>query len=422
MGALILGFASAAAALAPRSVSFQGVALAPDGSPLDGTRNVVIRIYDDPLSASPSDLIYAENHPGTAFVDGVFNVAIGRGTSPSDALSPLDFFDPELQSSRWLEVEIAGEILAPRTQLQSVPYALTCDIASSLEGARLEDLTQGVTAGAGLGGGGTGENVSLFVDFTQTQQRISGSCPAGSSIRQINSDGSVACQGAGPGDITGVLAGSGLSGGGASGDVTLALAANGVSSASIADGSITNADVAAETITAANLAPNSVGTSEITDFSIGSRDVAIGSLNALHLALDSVSSLNLIDEAGADFSDGNQFLSLNSTATNVRSVTIDAPGDGIVIAMASGSFQFALAQIREYARCSLTMGSTIDTTHLFEVQGGLPGDFDKVPFSAIRGFNVSDGPNTFNLVCEEVAGIVDVVDSTIAALFVPTQY
>lgn len=80
------------------------------------------------------------------------------------------------------------------------------------------DITA-VTTGSGLTGGNTTGAIALGVDTSYLQRRVVGTCPLDQAIRVVNVDGSVSCSAAG--DITGVLTGSGLTGGSDSGTVTI---------------------------------------------------------------------------------------------------------------------------------------------------------------------------------------------------------
>jgi endosialidase-like protein len=86
------------------------------------------------------------------------------------------------------------------------------------------DITD-VTASTGLSGGGTSGAVTLSVNTAVIQNRVTGTCASGNYVRAIAADGTVTCGADADtnsgGDITGVTAGSGLSGGGSSGAVTL---------------------------------------------------------------------------------------------------------------------------------------------------------------------------------------------------------
>src|SRR2546425_3639006 len=71
------------------------------------------------------------------------------------------------------------------------------------------------------------------------QLRVTGGCAVGSSIRQINLDGTIVCQSA----VTSVGTASGLTGGPITTSGTISIAPGGVTSAHIADGTVAAVDV-----------------------------------------------------------------------------------------------------------------------------------------------------------------------------------
>jgi hypothetical protein len=128
-----LGFALACgavlAAAPPALVNYQGVLRDAAGVPIDGTRDMVLRLYDAPAGGNE---VVVDEHlasgTGSVVVDGgLFNVAIGGGDVADGAgpgtYSTLGQVFRRLKSV-YLEIQVAGEVLVPRIRVLSAAYAL----------------------------------------------------------------------------------------------------------------------------------------------------------------------------------------------------------------------------------------------------------------------------------------------------------
>ena len=72
-------------------------------------------------------------------------------------------------------------------------------------------LITGITAGSGLSGGGKSGSVSLSANFSSVQARVTGTCSSGTAMGSIGADGSVICNtaGGGGGSLTLPFSGTG---------------------------------------------------------------------------------------------------------------------------------------------------------------------------------------------------------------------
>ena len=155
---------------------------------------------------------------------GIPNGAVTSAKILDGSVAAVDVNAAEVQK-RVTGACAAGELMTGVNEDGSV----ACAAVSSSSGG---DITS-VTAGLGLLGGGASGAVTLNVNAAVVQSRVTGTCAASESIRAIAANGTVTCVavgGSASGDVTAVMAGVGLTGGGASGDLTLSadLAGSGV--------------------------------------------------------------------------------------------------------------------------------------------------------------------------------------------------
>lgn len=188
--------------------SYQGELLQ-NNAPVTANVDMVFSLFDAASSGNqlgPALQFTAATSNAVVVANGIFTATLDFGPT----------FNTLVSDQRWLQVSINGNVLSPRTQIQSAPYALqsqTAEFAYAIQNASV----------------GAAQIVP-----TQVQARVTGSCAAGSSIRVVAQDGSVTCQAAGgSGTVTSVATDATLTGGPITTSGTLGIAAGAVGTAQI---------------------------------------------------------------------------------------------------------------------------------------------------------------------------------------------
>jgi hypothetical protein len=340
---LILAFALVTEidAQIPRTLSYQGVLTDAAGQLVpDGNYNLTFRLYDPPESGTA---IWTEAQL-VPVVRGVFNVILG---SVVTITAPFD-------KPCALGVAVgAGAEMTPRVQLTASAFAFRAAVADSARNAATvrgysvslvpapnailpldatgkfpssaipsvpaaipdgavttTKLADGAITGAKLANGAVVRSINtLRDDVTLAAGSNVSITPSGNTLTIASSGG------AGGGDITAVLPGDGLTGGGSTGDVTLGILNRGVTADMLADNAITSAKIA--------------------DGSVATVDLENAAVTSLKLAAGSVSEMHLVDNAvtSAKIQDGSiQLNDLNFTPGDITRVSAGTGlnGGGIV--------------------------------------------------------------------------------------------
>ncbi|MBN2542891.1 transposase [bacterium] len=118
--------ANIAVAQVPTSMLYHGKITDLDGVALNGDYSITFGIYDAAVDGTE---LWTETHPVVNINHGLFTVFLGS----------IDSLDLPFSVPYWLQIEVEGDIMDPRVEITSSPYALYAAVAESLAGGSVID-------------------------------------------------------------------------------------------------------------------------------------------------------------------------------------------------------------------------------------------------------------------------------------------
>jgi len=231
----------------PQVINYQGYLTDNTGEPVEGAQLIKFKIYG---SESGNDSLWSSGFQPVPVSDGLFSYDLGSSVVFSTTL----FNNP----NRYLGITVGVDPeISPRVKINSSAYAIRARFALSASSADFaEEAELAVNSGELDGHSG-----SYFLDWNNFSN-----IPAGfaDGVDDVG----------GGGDITGVTAGSGLTGGASSGEATLAVGTGAITSSHLATNSVNSEEIVNESITTADIQNGNVYSADIANESIVDADIS----------------------------------------------------------------------------------------------------------------------------------------------------
>ena len=369
----------------PGILKYQGTLTDTLGEPIqDNTYFIRFIIWNDSLSTDPTNELWNSNIQTYLVLGGLLEANLGE--PPTPAISS-DIFSGT--SSLFLGITVGTEPeLRPRIKLASAPFAFKSALSDTATVALSVPLN----------------SISLS-SLTQS------TADSGQVIKWSGSAWVAAPDETGIGKISSIIAGSGLTGGGSSGDILIAIKSNG----------IIEGHISLDAVGSNQIAPNAVGLSEMDNNAVGGPQIID----------NSIFGIDIVDEPGIAQGRTITVIPLSkSTMTDLTTVSMVTPAAGFVFVQGRATISLDSTTGSNYAFMQIIVNSTGDT---------VSGIYSKVGAShfpasgqysfnctAQRTFFLTGGPQTFRLEAKYTASSGSAEASAafpiLTAIFFPTSY
>ncbi len=128
----------------PGAINYQGQLLDSGGVPVTTPVTIIFSLWDSATTGTPLGSAWSDSDTVTPDANGVYSTEIGDEPGnpvPTTAL---------VSGSVWLNVNVGGEDLAPRTRLLSVPYAVSANTLNGEAYVTVPTTSDAITNGLNL--------------------------------------------------------------------------------------------------------------------------------------------------------------------------------------------------------------------------------------------------------------------------------